>query len=156
MKDSKVPEVTEMIKALFIYSCTALLVLSTPGAAPFAFTHVPWPGSVTAVTTTKRGQGISSFSSSPFPLRYRAIDELDDEADPLMVTVRSRAPKTDWFGWGVKKMAAVGSRDAKDDATSAGKEPPSRREPKRRTTSMNVGLIRSLLLNQVDAPCLKR
>jgi hypothetical protein len=76
---------------------------------------------------------------------------MDEESDPLMVKVQSRAPKTGWFGMdGVKKMmkmeyAEKGGKD-KSSRPAPAKEPKSTGMPR---TALNVPLLRALLLNQV-------
>jgi hypothetical protein len=127
-------------RALAFPSVSRIAASSTrtnPGSAAWWFQR-------NYLTHTRTRSSFSSPSSS-FLLRYRAIDELDDEADPLMVKVQSRAPKTNWFGMDMVKKTAVSREEVKEKKGQLSAEPPKTKM----VTAMNIPLIRALLLNQV-------
>jgi hypothetical protein len=95
------------------------------------------------------------FRRSPTTLRYRPLDEQDDEGDPSYVRVRSKAPS---FGlYDVKE--AIRSQPEEDNSKKElrrSSPPPGVLMPPTsppgqptRKSAMNVALIRALELNQV-------
>jgi hypothetical protein len=174
------------MKALLCYSGISLLCLHPAAfaAASFALPRSSGSGGVASASASSGDGAVAVLSASsrsslsswlasshdksdrrrrPSPLHYRAIDELDEESDPRMIKVKSRAPKTDWFGipGGVKNLlasAAAGpQRDAGAESNTAAVAPvdkdlaPASIQPPRKRTAMNVKLIRVLLLNQVGS-----
>jgi hypothetical protein len=83
-------------------------------------------------------------------LRYRPLDERDDEGDPSFVKVRSKAPSFGLYDVkdAIRSVASEPNDGTKELQRSSPRVQPPPGQPTRKS-AMNVALIRALELNQV-------